>query len=952
MFDQIKMPLNHQWIDKRSAELLRQHQQEVYVRADRLFAGLFVLQWLAAVLVALVLSPMSWTGTTSSIHIHVWTALFLGALLSTMPIYMVHQHPGSVSTRHCIAIAQALYSALFIHLSGGRIETHFHVFGSLALLAFYRDWKVLVTASSVIALDHFIRGEFFPQSVFGVPVASHWRWIEHALWVVFEDLFLIRSCLENTREMNQIAITRAEVEAMDEVNVQRERFRTLCELSPVGIFQTNEHGELTFANPRWHEIMDSSPEQSATADWLALIHPQDRELFISAWQECLRNGTKFSHECRVQSSDQSARWVIFMANEVKVDNRYAAVIGTVQDITRRKEAELANASLAKIVEMTNDAICSYDLQGNLVSWNESASKLFGFDSKDLLGQSFEVLPADHDFPVLLEKVVRGEAVTNHETARTRKNGSTVEVAVTASALRDSSAKLTGISVIARDITNKKEAEKRIAEFYSTISHELRTPLTSIRGALSLIDEGVVDPSTAEGKDLIRIAKSSSIRLIRLINEILDLRKIEVGKLTLHLTPTRVSTLVSNAVSSMVGMAAENQVKLVSELNCDAEMMIDNDRLTQVLTNLISNAVKFSAQGAVVRVKVEQLDNNIRFSVVDSGCGIPEHEQHKLFGKFQQVDSSDSRPKEGTGLGLAICKALVEEHHGKIGVTSKPAHGSTFYFDLPHTASLSMPCHSANDIPNENMVLICEDDADLAFVIKNHLSIESIECHTVFTRGGCLEYLEENVPAAILLDLNLPDGDGIGVIEYARSNPRLQNVPIIVISGDPDQRDFAMPIIFEFIPKPFDRRTLMSAIERAIGRREHKRVLIVDDDADTRAVVAAQLKSLKVQCLQAAAGDEAISMLMKEHIDLLILDVGMPKVDGFAVVDWLRSQRKNGVPLLVYSGRDLNQTERDNLSLSLTKHLVKGSASEDEFLSAVRELLMNLVGAPAPQQNVA
>src|SRR6202051_1406497 len=179
-----------------AAEHFQNHCQQVWQRTDRMFAGLMALQWLAGIGVALWITPLTWIGATSSIHLHLLAAIFLGGTIAAFPILLVFLRPGQAITRHVIAIAQMLASALLIHLTGGRLETHFHIFGSLAFLAFYRDWRVLVTASAVVAADHFLRGLFWPMSVFGTAVASNWRWLEHAGWVVFEDLFLIRSCLQ------------------------------------------------------------------------------------------------------------------------------------------------------------------------------------------------------------------------------------------------------------------------------------------------------------------------------------------------------------------------------------------------------------------------------------------------------------------------------------------------------------------------------------------------------------------------------------------------------------------------------------------------------------------------------------------------------------------------------------------------------------------------------------
>ncbi len=172
-------------ITRRANELFTTYQQEIYRSTDRLFAGLMAFQWIAGIVFALLVSPLAWAGSESSTHLHVWAAIVLGGSISLFPALLGIFRPGRLSTRVTISVAQMLMGALLIHLTGGRIETHFHVFGSLAFLAFYRDWRVLVPATIVVALDHLLRGIFWPQSVYGVVVASQWRWLEHAAWVVF-----------------------------------------------------------------------------------------------------------------------------------------------------------------------------------------------------------------------------------------------------------------------------------------------------------------------------------------------------------------------------------------------------------------------------------------------------------------------------------------------------------------------------------------------------------------------------------------------------------------------------------------------------------------------------------------------------------------------------------------------------------------------------------------------
>jgi signal transduction histidine kinase len=209
----------------RSDQIFQEHREAIFRRTDRMFALLMVLQYFAGILAVLIISPRTWIGEAGSTHIHVWAAVVLGGVLLSVPIALAILIPGKTVTRYVIAIAQILDSALLIHLTGGRIETHFHVFGSLAFLGFYRDWKVLITASAVVAADHYFRGVYWPQSVFGVLSASPWRWLEHTGWVIFEDIFILVACHQSIREMREIAERRSTIE-----QVAQERERDIEEL--------------------------------------------------------------------------------------------------------------------------------------------------------------------------------------------------------------------------------------------------------------------------------------------------------------------------------------------------------------------------------------------------------------------------------------------------------------------------------------------------------------------------------------------------------------------------------------------------------------------------------------------------------------------------------------------------------------------------------------------------
>jgi two-component system sensor histidine kinase/response regulator len=210
----------------RASELVVEHQNRIYAQTSRLFTILMLVQWVAGIAAALWISPRAWSGATSSVHLHVWLAVFLGGTITSLPVLLTIFRPVDVFTRHTVAVCQMLMSSLLIHLSGGRIETHFHVFGSLAFLAFYRDWRVLVPATIAVAVDHALRGIYFPQSVFGILTASPWRWVEHAAWVVFEDVILVKMCLQGIQEMWEIARRQASIEAITRGLEEKVRTRT------------------------------------------------------------------------------------------------------------------------------------------------------------------------------------------------------------------------------------------------------------------------------------------------------------------------------------------------------------------------------------------------------------------------------------------------------------------------------------------------------------------------------------------------------------------------------------------------------------------------------------------------------------------------------------------------------------------------------------------------------
>jgi PAS domain S-box-containing protein len=386
--------------------------------------------------------------------------------------------------------------------------------------------------------------------------------------------------------------------------------------------------------------------------------------------------------------------------------------------TEKRLRELTALQRA-ILDSANYAIISCDPTGLIRTFNASASRMSGYAAEEVVGRANLLsLHERMEMMVRAKELSRELGVTVEtgtdvlfikprmgmvdevEWTYIRKDGSRFPILLSVTVLRDETGLIIGYLAVGKDLTGHKEVDRMKSEFISTVSHELRTPLTSIRGALGLLDGGIVGTLPPEAQEVVQIAIANSERLIRLINEILELDKMEAGKLELHLQNIDPGKLVTAALEGIRGMADQVGIKLSGSIDVRGVVRGDWDRLIQVLTNLLSNAIKFSPEGGRVHVNVERVvKGGLRFSVIDGGPGVPPDQLHKLFKKFQQLDSSDSRQKGGTGLGLAISKALVEHHGGTIGVDSKPGDGSSFWFEVPFDESPdSRPGRSMRTLP--------------------------------------------------------------------------------------------------------------------------------------------------------------------------------------------------------------------------------------------------------------
>lgn len=1018
-------------IKERSNQYFDELKHANLMKTDLLFGGLLTFEWFAGIIVALTISPRTWAGSHSDVHIHVWTAIILGALIVAQPINLAITRPGQTLTRHVIAIGQMLWSALLIHLMGGRIEAHFDIFGSLAFLSFYRDWRVLISASIVVVLDHFLRGLYFPFSIYGVNIVQNWRWVEHAWWVVFEDLFLIRSCLANTAEMQAIALRQAALEeTRNNVELlvndrtrellaserrlagQYEITRTLAEAhtlaqampkileSVAAVIVPSEFSCLTIysgvqadsngndgSSDRTlrtsgggvesnHEKMgtissDSTPYpqpslQSSTRTltapivyqrWTPLEGGSNDQVNAAAADSSNisgdqgltdpgRPGLNHIHSFFITTERKQHGMIqVYSDQPVRPSEAELAMLESlgrqVGEFIELRAAEQDIRHLADLVQSCADAIVGLDLSGIITSWNRGAEKLFGFSADEMRGQHISLLVPLRKVDEI-ENFLNGDSPDQSEDLEfitSAKNGQEIAVSLSASLVQDDNGMLVGRSAIMHDITAKQEAARRVAEFYSVVSHELRTPLTSIRGVLGLMEGGIVEPGSIEAQELLEVAAGSTDRLIRLINDMLDIKKIEAGKMNLHIESFECSRLVLEALEAIKGFSEQQKVTLRTELNYHGTILADRDKTLQILTNLVSNAIKFSPENSEVIVRTEFHSGMVHIAVRDYGPGIADGDRLKLFGKFQQLDSSDSRQRGGTGLGLAISKALVERQNGTIGVDSALGQGSCFWFELPTKQEHPKSSMSGNNGSSKKILLV-ENDDNLAVMLSQllHKAGHSVT-QAASLKDARLALAEAGPPPqVILLDLALDDGNGLDLLEDIRSKEQLKDTPVIVITAQSVEDNVqGRAMVFDWLVKPFNINLLMEAIKRASGERG-QRVLVVNEDAKERVYLIEQLHNMGVKCLEADQCKTAVDIAMNEKPDIIILDINKANFKTIKELSALHKDTRTNIPLVLYTSHHLSQKEKLEISETVSGPL--GNIREEEDLLSAVESIIN------------
>jgi PAS domain S-box-containing protein len=682
------------------------------------------------------------------------------------------------------------------------------------------------------------------------------------------------------------------------------------------------------------------------------------------------------------------------------------LIGT--DNTARKEAEAellkAGALQRAIFNSANFSSIATDARGVIQIFNVGAERMLGYAAADVvntrtpaefsdpeelvarataLSEEFHT-PIAPGFEALVFKASRGiEDI--YELTKLRKDGSRFAAVVSVTALRDAQQGIIGYLLIGTDNTARKLQQKNAelehaslmkSEFLANMSHELRTPLNAIIGFSEVLRDGLLGELTAQQRGFIGDIFSSGKHLLSLINDILDLSKIEAGKMTLDLQTVEVPALLANGLSVLREQAAVRNIRLRLDVASDiGTVQADDRKLKQIVYNLLSNAVKFDVDGGQVTLSAARVprsavgvltgvragrtfplaagafDEFLEIRVSDGGIGISPEGLELLFKPFTQIDSGLSRKFDGTGLGLAMVKLIAELHDGTVAVESTIGEGSSFTVWLPvRTATAaSLPvARLAAPVPAAapavaGTALVVEDDQKSAELIRVQLEGEGFRVVHAESGETALTRAQQQPLSLITLDIMLPDIDGWELLARLKRLPDLRRVPIVIISIGADRnKGFALGAA-AVMEKPVSRRDLCDSLVDLdlfpLADGCSLKVLIVDDDPKAVELLAVRMLDMASTVLRAYGGRDAIAIARRDLPDLIVLDLMMPDVNGFDVVEVLNEHPDTArIPVLVVTAKYITPQDRTKLHGYVQAIMEKGNFDGDRFTAEVRRAM--------------
>jgi PAS domain S-box-containing protein len=729
-------------------------------------------------------------------------------------------------------------------------------------------------------------------------------------------------------------------------------------------------------NPSWHRILGFTTEELLQKPYVEFIHPDDRQATVAEAARLENGEVTLVFENRYLCKDGSYKWLLW--NSVSVPER-RVIYAVAHDITERKRAEellqQSEERHRKLFENNPHPTWVFDRETlRFLAVNAAAVRKYGYSREEFLAMTLKDIRPPEDVPVLLETVrALGEGNESSNTWRHRlKDGTIIDTENTSYALTflGRAARV----VVAIDITQRKldEAERRKfidrlaasnqeldlrnreveratrlkSKFLASMSHELRTPLNAIVGFSDLLADETPGALNAKQKRFVNHIKQGSAHLLQLINDILDLSKIEAGQLELRCEDFQVKDALPEVLSTIRPLAMAKTIQVHHKLEAGRPVYADRVRFKQILYNLLSNAVKFTPKEGRIDIDCVESGNEVCISVTDTGIGIRAEDQAVVFEEFRQVEGNTNTANEGTGLGLAITKRLVERQGGKISLESEPGKGSRFTFTLPIGSRTSSNILPVIETMNPSITLSASREKPLILVVDDEVPARELlasylesEYQIVMAESGAeaVQKAQQLRPDAITLDVMMPGSDGFETLVELRKNPETVNIPIIIVSVvDQKQVGFALGAA-DYLIKPIARPVLLETIRKHVlpYADDDAAVLLVDDDPRTLELLGETLRSAGYETQSVRSGARALEVLSSKLVSAVLLDLLMPGMDGFEVIRHVRAQPTlKDLPIFVMTAKTLAQEEITLLSREAQALFQKNGSWQQQLIVEV------------------